>query len=380
MHVVTFTAYPSVHLGGVSVHARELALALADQGDRVDVATIGTDMYDGCEVADDEGVAVHSVGRMPYSPAEPDARFVQQNLRVLGAGMSASSDAPVDLVTAHGHFFAPAAVIAADLLDAPLVFHAHNMYSADVGQSAEEREFYAAVERQILTRARHVIAISDFIAKMCLDLGTEPRKMSVIPKGLHLDQFAGDWRPPSSATLLYVGRLSPEKGIDVLLEALAAIRRQGRDARLLVAGTGDSDYVAALKGLAKTLDLRTAVAFLGSVPGDRLAGLFQSTSVTVVPSHQEALGRVALEAMASSAPVVVTDTGGLGPLVTPGRTGWRVRPGDSDGLAEAITDCLDHPDRAAQIGRQARAEVTSGYSWGTILDATMDVYETAVRG
>jgi glycosyltransferase involved in cell wall biosynthesis len=377
MHVLTLTAYPALHVGGVSMHARDLGLALADAGHDVDVATVDGAGAPGVTRDQDGKVRLFAAGPVPFGVSDGIATFEQQNLRALAGALAAARDRPVDLVTAHGHFFGPAGALAADALGVPFVFHAHNMYSADVGQPAAEREYYAAVEGHVLARARMVIAISDFIADLCLELGTARERVRVIPKGLHLDRFAGDWAPPTQPTLLFVGRISPEKGLDVALDALQMLHERGTPARLVIAGVGDAEYVATVRGRIDALGLRSAVAFLGNVAPEGLPKLFQTTSLTIVPSHFEALGRVALEAMAAGAPVVVTDTGGLGPLVEPGVTGWRVPAGDPVALADAIAECLADPTTASERAARARTMVAGAYSWETVFAETLDVYRTA---
>lgn len=153
-----------------------------------------------------------------------------------------------------------------------------------------------------------------------------------------------------------VARLSPEKGVDVLLRAVALLRRQ--DQPLTCAVVGDGPHRQALQRLARSLGIATCVYWVGERPN---AGrMLRALDVYVQPSRREALGLAALEAMAAARPVVASRTGGLEDLIRDGLNGRLVAPGDPEALARVLAELLlDHRLRE----RLARAAVARARRW-----------------
>lgn len=385
MRLLTFTAgYPPYMAGGPAVHTKELNQALARAGHQPWVVTFHPpDGPGNTSLVMEDGVGVCRVQNYPFSPADYTARYHQQNIRALEGALRIlqSGAGPFEAIVLQGYFLGPAAMTVRAATGAPVIFHVHNMYSAPTEYHQEdEQRYFETLESWLIRESAAIIPVSDYIAQMCLRLGADAERMTVIPKALHLEEFAGDWQPHDRQTVLFVGRLAPEKGLDTLVAAIALMRDAGTPVRLLVAGTGEEDYVDRLFRRVDELDLRRHVAFLGFVGGRDLVRLYQTSSVTVVPSHMEAFGRVAIEAMAAGAPVVVSDVGGLGPLVRPSETGWRVPAGNPEALAGALTEALVDHEKASRLAAQGRAEVRSLYSWERVLDATIDVYLRVTGG
>lgn len=164
---------------------------------------------------------------------------------------------------------------------------------------------------------------------------------------------------PGSAHVVLVGRLSPRKGSDVALEAVALLRGTGRDVRLTLCGSvfaGYEWFEDQLRVRAAADDLAGAVDLVGYAdPWE----WFARGDVVVVPSRVEPFGNVAVQAMLGGRPVVASRTQGLAEIVQDGETGLLVRPDDPVALADAIAELLDDPARAsalAEAGRQDAAE------------------------
>jgi glycosyltransferase involved in cell wall biosynthesis len=184
------------------------------------------------------------------------------------------------------------------------------------------------------------------------------------------------------AGVLFVGRLTPHKGIDVLIRALPP------DVRLTVVGSEghdprppERDYPRLLRALAAD----RPVEFLGAIDDDELAFRYRSAAVLVIPSVErtcygrriavsELLGLVALEAMASGTPVIASRVGGLPEIVEDGVTGYLVPPGDVISLHERIAHVLGHPVTAARLGSNARDRVVTELSWDRCAERCLEVY------
>lgn len=195
--------------------------------------------------------------------------------------------------------------------------------------------------------------------------------------------------------VLYVGRLSSEKGVHVLLEAFARVRDRHRDATCIVIGPDwgpertvrprhgelarlDRDYMAHLRRLAAPHGRR--VVFVGAVPNRDLPLYHAVADVLAAPSLLEAFGIPAVEAGASGIPVVASAIGGLEDTVVPGKTGVIVPPGDVDALASALNDVLADPDRARALGRAAREHVAAHFTWDHVADVLAGYYEALQAG
>ena len=223
-----------------------------------------------------------------------------------------------------------------------------------------------AAERGMVRRADHVITVSEFMGRHVAGVfGVEPSHVTVIPNGIDpadLAQVADDlpalrarFAEPGERLVLLVGRLVYEKGFPLALDALAPVIRARRDVRFVVAGTGTAEEE--LKRQARRLRMMRAGTFLGWVGDDMLHSLYRVADLCIVPSIYEPFGLVALEAMASGCPCIVSDVGGLREVVPAGGSvGHRFRSRDVDALRSVVEQVLgDDEARAAACRSRPRA-------------------------
>ncbi|HSC48821.1 MAG TPA: glycosyltransferase family 4 protein [Gaiellaceae bacterium] len=207
--------------------------------------------------------------------------------------------------------------------------------------------------RRVLSRARLTICASNALADAARELGA--KQVRVIPSAVELPERIGE--PAEPPEVLFVGRLSPEKGILDLVQAADGIP-------LTVAGDGP---------------LRDRVpGALGFVPHHALPPLYERAAVVAVPSHREGFGVACAEAMAHARPVVASRVGGLLDLVVDGETGVLVPPGDVPALREALERLLADADLRRRLGEAGRARVQERFSWPAVTDATIAAYEDAL--
>jgi glycosyltransferase involved in cell wall biosynthesis len=200
---------------------------------------------------------------------------------------------------------------------------------------------------------------SEQYRKCWIDRGFAPEKLKILPRGLDTDLFNPARRDltfwPGSGVngkevrLLYVGRISREKDLDVLATAYKKIREAGQPVKLYLVGHGP--YTDALAAA-----LPDAV-FLGYLTGEKLAKAYASADVFVFPSTTDTFGNVILEAQASGLPVIVSDLGGPKELVHDGRTGLVTKAHDPEDFARAIERISGDPDLRRRMGREARQQV-----------------------
>ncbi|NGP57605.1 glycosyltransferase family 4 protein [Paenibacillus thiaminolyticus] len=385
MKILTFSLeYPPFVTGGPAIHTRELNVLLSKLGHAPWVATFNHSPNDQVanNIQEDDGVNLVKAKNYDFIPSNYSAQYLQQNLKAMEVifELINKNGVKFDLIVAQGYWLGLSALMLKSIIKVPLVWHVHNMFSAQVGASLTEDQLYLKnIESLLATESDQIIPVSNYISQMCIELGAKESKITVIPKALHLDKYNEQWTPQDWETLLYVGRLSEEKGLDTLFHAVHHIISQGKYIRLLIAGNGEQEYVNFLRNLVSELNINRNIAFLGFVDETQVIKLYKSTTLVIVPSLLEAFGRVAIEAMAIGTPVIVSNTGGLGPLVEHNYTGWKFTPGDANELANLIMDVLFNQSNTKKVASSGRVEAMNKYNWDNISIQTINVYKKALR-
>jgi len=295
-----------------------------------------------------------------------------------------------------GHPAQPVAPLLPAALGGAEVVHAHHFRSLPTRMAAVTARLTGAgtavTDHGLLGRTwgglvhrlfDRYLAVSRFSAGL---LGAPPERTEVIYGGADTRRFAPE---PGAGRdgVLFVGRLTPHKGIDRLLEALPA------GAALRVAGSAghdprppERDYPDLLRRLAQGRD----VSFLGPVPDAALPGLYRGAVALALPSVDrtcygrpvpvsELLGLVALEAMASGTPVVASRLGGLAEVVVDGETGFLVPPGDTEALGDRLARLVGDRRLAARLGANARDHVLARFTWRACAERCLAAYQALTR-
>jgi glycosyltransferase involved in cell wall biosynthesis len=220
--------------------------------------------------------------------------------------------------------------------------------------------------------------VSDFAAR---ELSAPPERTRVVYGGADAQRLSPD-PAPRRDSVLFVGRITPHKGIDTLIRALPA------GATLLIVGTPgydphppERDYPALLARLAEG----RRVQFLGGVDDDRLAQLYRNAAAVVLPSvdrtcygrqmpSPELLGLVVLEAMACGTPVVCSNVGALPEIVQDQETGFLVEPGNVEQLRERLRELLADPGLVARLGGNGREAVLQRFTWKACAERCLGAY------
>ena len=217
--------------------------------------------------------------------------------------------------------------------------------------------------REKVRDARFVACIGDYCRSQLMKL-VEPElwpKLSIVRCGVDAARFVPVDRTGRGGPLqlLCLGRLVPDKGQGVLVEAVAQLVERGIDVRLTLAGDGPDR--AALERRVRDLGLADAVRFVGAVGQDRVLELYAEADVFCLASFAEGIPVVLMEAMARGLPVVTTRIMGVPELVLDGSTGLLVAPGRAAPLATAIETLAADPDRRARLGQAAATFVADEF-------------------
>jgi D-inositol-3-phosphate glycosyltransferase len=392
VHTCPLAALGGKETGGMNVYVREVARALGRLGFDIDVFTRSQDPAIPGVVRLGPGAQVIHV---PAGPPRPIARAaVADHLEMFADGVEAfrtREGIRYDLVHSHYWLSGLAGLDLAHRWDAPLVhmFHTLGAIKNAVARGSGDTEpaERLAAELRIAAGADRIVA-SNLVerADLAWHVGADPARVRVIPCGVDVELF----RPRAAAparerlglgaghVLLFVGRLTPIKGLETLLRALSVLRSDGLSAArltlLVVGGAKDDEAGSAhLRRVARDLGVGDWVDFRGPQPQDVLPDYYAAADVCLIPSRYESFGMVALEAMASGLPVVASRAGGLAVTVQDGTTGRLVPEGDVNALAGAVAELLaDEPARRA-LGVRA-VEWARRFAWPSVGRSVADLY------
>jgi glycosyltransferase involved in cell wall biosynthesis len=278
-----------------------------------------------------------------------------------------------DLIHAHWSLAAVAAWAARGLHHKPMVC---TILGSDIYRGLRV-PVAGGLACRALNGMQRVIPLSRSLAAAAQAQGVNPGLMRVIPLGVDCAAFH-----PAEAdrerTILFAGSLIERKGVRHLLAAMADVRRNFPDYRLVLLGEGR--LRAELESRTASLGLHAAVEFAGAQPPAKVAEWMRRAALLVLPSLEEGLGAVLLEALASGTPCVASDVGGIPEIITE-ETGRLVPPGDPQALTDAICGLLRRPDDLRSMRVRARETATGRFDWPLIAGRILTVYEqTLARG
>ena len=385
--------------GGMNVYVLELARRLAQADVEVDIFTRATSSDLAPAVTAAPGVTVRHLDAGPYEgltkselPATLCA-FAREMLR-------AEAQRPpgwYDVIHSHYWLSGQVGTLARDRWRVPLVHAMHTMAKVKNEALADgdtpEPQGRVIGEQQVVRAADMLIANTDSEAKQLIDLyDADPGRVETVHPGVDLVRF----RPrsgesararlglaPDAVVLLFVGRIQPLKGPDVLLRAAARLleRRPDLRSRLVVPIVGGAsgtslEHPRRLRELAVSLGISDLVHFEPPVDRRQLVDWYAAATLVCVPSYNESFGLVAVEAQATGTPVVASAVGGLTTAVRHGRTGILIEGHDPAAYAAAFERLVESPTLRAQMGREGTA-YASHFAWERTAGETLDVYRQA---
>jgi glycosyltransferase involved in cell wall biosynthesis len=249
----------------------------------------------------------------------------------------------------------------------PIVLHVHGGHFG--GYYEEGGRLRRALIRWALSRARAIIALTPSWGRMFLELAPGATVV-VIPNPVDIPTLDGA-QPRETDSVLFLGRLTHEKGIDVLLDAFEQVVRRRPAATLLIGAPGDSH---AIDDELRRRGIDQHVRMLGWVDGDAKDRLFRSVAVFTLPSRAEGLPVGMLEAMAHAMPVVVSRIGGVPDALADGVEGLIVPVGDAAALADALCNLLADPERQRRMGAAGRVRAVAEFDRAAVIARLDDLY------
>ena len=371
--------------GGMNVYVLQLAREFAKQGNQVDVYTRFHDPEDPQVVQLCTGARVIHLKAGPYDTTKQD--LYQYIPEFLNALYSFQRSEGLEYEIVHSHYWLSGRIGLAlrEKWDVPHVSTFHTLAKTKLRARAGEREsdLRSAIEKRVIDEADMLIVSTEQEKEDIVRLYDGRRRViEVVPAGVDLELFQpmdetyakGVLGLPDKQIVLYVGRIEPLKGIDILLQSLAMLE-EGSDTRLLIVGgslEGDEE-LDRLKNMAEELGLGERVTFTGSVSQTDLPIYYAAADVFVLPSHYESFGLVALEAMACGTPVVASRVGGLKTFIKHGESGYLIPWRCPDPFAQRIETLLANETLRKSMGAAARTKALE-MSWSGVAGVMLECY------
>jgi len=369
----------------MNVYVRQLAAALGETGMKIDIFTREhSDVVNRVETIGPNVRVIH------LKAGEPDAHLgdlyalLPDFLEQLN---DFREEEGLEYDVVHSHYWLSSWVgrELSQAIDVPHVvtFHTLSLIKMQSRAGEIEQTERPVVEAEVMATADRIIAFSpherDAMARL---YGADTRKVSLVPCGVDLEVFRPlDQKAVRSRLglngekiLLYVGRVEPIKGLDLLVETAAQMDSE-EGVRMMVVGAdvnGDRE-MDRVKQLAKERDLEDKIDFVGQVDHDDLPLYYNAADVCVVPSYYESFGLVALESMACGTPVVATRVGGLSTILHHGRTGYLKSWRCPEAFANSVEMIISSDGLQQSMGEAARKRA-EGMGWDNVASMMWDEY------
>ncbi len=378
--------YPPRIVGGIARVVNDLSKRLIKDGHDVTVVTYregNTPYYE-----DDKGVKVYRVDNYMIHPNNFIDWIMQMNFNMIAkANEIMAKEGKFDVIHAHDWLVAYAAKTLKNSYDIPIVATIHATESGrNSGIHDETQRYINDTEWMLTYEATEVIVNSNYMKReLQYQFGLPFEKINVVPNGINVNMFSGverdyDFRRQYAADhekiILFMGRLVYEKGVQHLVSAMPKILAGYHDAKLVIAGKGG--MTDELKAQVNAMGISNKVYFTGYMDAKQVCKMYKCADVSVFPSTYEPFGIVALEAMLSGTPVVVSDIGGLNEIVNHGENGMKSYAGNPNSIADSILALLYDPQLSANVVKNAKNMVKNEYNWAKIAQDTHFTYQKAI--
>ncbi len=374
--------------GGMNVYMHQLARALSHSQHSIDIFTRRTNDHLPSIVQLTPTVRVIHIKAGPAAPIHKHDLY--QYLPAFAQRIDEfQRSEKIHYEVLHSHYWLSglAAMPLAQRWDVPHItmFHTLAYLKQLANPNAAEPSIRLEMERLLIQRVDGIIASThDERTQMIRHCGATPGQVRVIPCGVDLKLFVPQDQQQAreklglkrnQPVLLFVGRLDPFKGPDLLLRAATMMDEK---AQIVIVGgksTGDKE-VKQLQALAAQLEITKRVHFMGARQQHELPVIYSAANVTIIPSYHESFGLVAVESLACGTPVVATHAGGLKAVIRQGETGYLV-PRCPGFFAERLDTLLQNPALLKRMRLAARPSVLQ-FSWENVASKVQAMYEDVI--
>lgn len=385
-----FTSIPPVHGGGIESQVYGLAQALTKYRVEVHVITLSN----GCKKSPYKGNNLHFHRvRTPVEDPASSGFINSARCEILYAHKAAEIAKRLNIDLIHYNTTFTCFFGLRILNRVPKIYHVHNwraienpILSWNIPTKRLVHEVTICIDKYNAKRVDKIITISNFMKNGILSTAhIDENKVSIVPNSVSLNTFYPDQKNEGrDNSILFVGRLFPEKGLDYLIKAIPLVLHEIPDAKLVVVGpkkfgVETGGFERYIKDLIRSLNLEKHVEFKERIPVNELRCLYSKAGIFVLPAvWNEPFGLVLLEAMACQAPVIGTRVGGIPEIIEGKDAGILVQPKSVKELAEAIISILTDKKLALRMGSNGKKLVEQYYAWDINAKRIYDIYEEVI--
>lgn len=379
----------SKEAGGMNVYVRKVAVELGKLGMQVDIYTrYHGDSDNLVEYLADKVRIIHINAGYPHLAKNQIYDHLEQFTRNTIA-YARSENIEYDLVQSHYWLSGRVGQLLSESWDIPHVTTFHTLADAKVRSRSGEHEPEVRFESEnnIIKSADLVVAFTDHERQLMARYhNVDPLKVEVIPCGVDTDLFNPIDRNvakeklgiSASRVALYVGRIEPLKGLEILIRAVTQIHSDEGLSLIIVGGDPDADEeIIRLKQIILALRMESSISFIGAVDQQELPLYYNASDVLVIPSYYESFGLVALEAMACGIPVIASRVGGLPTTVKDSKTGYLVPWRCPDPFADKLQIILNNQSIHDAMSRSA-IELSLQMKWSKVAEDLAEAYATLI--
>ncbi|MDP2408680.1 MAG: glycosyltransferase family 4 protein [Pseudolabrys sp.] len=357
-------------VGGLFRHVRDLARAQAERGHRVGLIADSNTGGEHAKAFLDELAPFLALGlsRVPMqrTPGLGDIAALRHV-----AGRAAETSA--DIVHGHG---AKGGAYARLCFGAPRAVRVYTPHGGSLlfGHDTLAGRIYLGTERLLMRRGDLFLFESEYSAAMFRrKIGEPSGAVRVVHNGVSRDEFEPIVPLPDATDLVFLGEMRLLKGVDVLIEAVAQLRRDGRSVTATLVGDGPDRAVFVAQ--VEKLNLGNAIRFMPAMSARQAQ---PHGRLMVAPSRQESLPYVVLETAAAAMPLITTNVGGIPEIYGP-LSDRLVPPGDAPALAHAIATAMDDPAGTADAVRRLQQRVATSFSIESMVEGVLAAYQTGLE-
>lgn len=382
MQVVPYF-YPAWAYGGIPRVVYELSKELAGRGHEVTVYTTDVlDQFSRCAMSGKEtvvdGIKVRYFRNISNKMAYAAQVFLPEGLcEAVGHAVSG-----FDIIHLHGHrnFLNNIVHYYAGKFNKKYVLSGHGTIPRIERRIGAKVIFDMFFGNRVLKDAERFIAVSAHEVRQYMAMGIERDKISVIYNGIDTgaynilpekDSFRKKYGLTGKKIILFLGKITPRKGVDFLVRAFAGLKMD--DAVLVIAGN-DMGFRGKVEDIIKESHLGERVVFTGLLTGDEKHGAYQDADVVVYPAIHEIFGLVPFEAVMCGAPVIVTDDCGCGEIIGSQDIGYLVKYNDISALTDLIGKVICNNDEALEKVRKGRKFIMDNLDWERTGNKYLDIY------
>ncbi len=374
----------------MNVFLRESAKELGQRGVCVDIFTRRHDPRDPQVIELGTGARVI---HLDAGPLRENKRLLFQHIPQFVENLNAfltANPTTYDLIHSHYWLSGPVALELGNRWNVPVVssFHTLGEVQRLVRAGTADAEQRVGIEHAVAKDANVLVASSPHEREQLIRLyGADPGKSYVVPCGFDrevfkpIDQFKArrELGLDADKIILFVGRMEPIKGIDVLLTAAAAMDTDVDYQIVIIGGSEGDEEKQRLRAMAHALGIESRLNFVGIIEHQKLPLYYSAADVCVAPSFYETFGLVPLEAMACGTPVIAARVGGLTATIADGKTGYLVPWHCPEPYAERLDLLLGNDLLRESFGKAAYASVRE-LTWSVVADRLEEAYDQALGG